>query len=74
MRATALQTILLVTTLALAPFALIDARQTTGPTSPALIIPSMHGQDLFNFYCASCHGRDGKGGGPVAPISTGFGA
>lgn len=25
-----------------------------------------HGQRLFNQYCASCHGVDGKGGGPVA--------
>ena len=27
----------------------------------------MHGRDLFEFYCASCHGRDGKGSGPVVP-------
>jgi mono/diheme cytochrome c family protein len=27
----------------------------------------MSGRDLFEFYCASCHGRDGKGKGPVAP-------
>ena len=39
--------------------------QTTGPTSPPLVISSMDGRDLFSFYCASCHGRDGKGGGPV---------
>lgn len=25
------------------------------------------GQKLFVQYCASCHGIDGKGGGPVAP-------
>lgn len=24
------------------------------------------GQQLFTQYCASCHGTDGKGGGPVA--------
>ena len=24
------------------------------------------GQKLFQQYCASCHGMDGKGGGPVA--------
>ena len=39
--------------------------QTTGPTNPPLVISSMDGRDLFAFYCASCHGRDGKGGGPV---------
>jgi mono/diheme cytochrome c family protein len=27
----------------------------------------MYGRDLFEFYCASCHGRDGKGSGPVVP-------
>jgi mono/diheme cytochrome c family protein len=26
----------------------------------------MYGRDLFELYCASCHGRDGKGAGPVA--------
>ncbi len=27
----------------------------------------MEGEQLFRTYCASCHGIDGKGGGPVAP-------
>lgn len=31
-----------------------------------LVIPSLAGQDLFSFYCASCHGRDARGNGPVA--------
>jgi mono/diheme cytochrome c family protein len=42
------------------------AAQTTGPRLPRLAIESMYGPDLFRMYCASCHGRDGKGGGPVA--------
>jgi mono/diheme cytochrome c family protein len=46
--------------------ALTGAAQTTGPRTPSLVIPSMSGQDLFNFYCTSCHGREGKGNGPVA--------
>ena len=46
------------------------AGQVTGPTRPPLIIPSLYGQDLYNYYCASCHGRDGKGGGPVAAALT----
>lgn len=25
------------------------------------------GQEMFNMYCAVCHGKDGKGGGPAAP-------
>ena len=42
------------------------AGQQTGPTQPPLVIPSMYGGDLFRFYCASCHGPEGKGNGPVA--------
>jgi hypothetical protein len=37
-----------------------------GQTLPPLVIRSTAGQDLFAFYCASGHGRDGRGGGPVA--------
>jgi mono/diheme cytochrome c family protein len=37
-----------------------------GQALPPLVIRSTAGQDLFAFYCASCHGRDGKGSGPVA--------
>ena len=25
------------------------------------------GKEMFQAYCASCHGKDGKGGGPAAP-------
>jgi len=42
--------------------------QVTGVQTPPLAIQSMSGRDLFDFYCASCHGRDGKGDGPVAPL------
>jgi mono/diheme cytochrome c family protein len=42
------------------------AGQQTGPAPTPLVIPSLSGGDLFHFYCASCHGRDGKGDGPVA--------
>ena len=35
-------------------------------TPPPLVIDSMMGQDLFRFYCSSCHGEDGKGHGPTA--------
>jgi mono/diheme cytochrome c family protein len=31
-----------------------------------LIIESITGQDSFEFYCASCHGKAGKGDGPTA--------
>lgn len=30
------------------------------------IIPSIEGSDLYKTYCATCHGVDGKGGGPMA--------
>lgn len=33
-----------------------------------LVIDSMAGPDLFQFYCAPCHGRDGRGTGPVAAV------
>jgi mono/diheme cytochrome c family protein len=42
-----------------------DAQQPA-PARPQLVINSMVGRDLFEFYCASCHGRDGKGRGYVA--------
>jgi mono/diheme cytochrome c family protein len=29
--------------------------------------PEIVGQEMFRAYCASCHGLDGKGKGPVAP-------
>jgi mono/diheme cytochrome c family protein len=40
--------------------------QQTAPAGPPLVIESMAGADLYRFYCASCHGADGKGNGPVA--------
>jgi mono/diheme cytochrome c family protein len=44
--------------------------QTTGPRVPPLVIRSVAGRDLFDFYCATCHGRDAKGKGPVAEALT----
>lgn len=40
--------------------------QTTGAQNPPLVIGTLYGRDLFNFYCATCHGVDGTGGGPTA--------
>jgi len=40
--------------------------QQTRPKNPALILGSVAGHDLFEFYCATCHGRDGRGNGPAA--------
>ena len=36
------------------------------PRRPPLVIDSLVGSDLFRFYCATCHGADGKGSGPSA--------
>ena len=55
---------LLVIVTSLAPASRPAAQGVRG--SP-LVVPSMYGRDLYEFYCASCHGRDGKGGGPVTP-------
>ena len=40
--------------------------QDTGPPRPRFIPRSVAGEDLFQFFCATCHGRDGKGRGPAA--------
>jgi mono/diheme cytochrome c family protein len=40
--------------------------QTTGHRNPPLAANSLVGHDLFKFYCATCHGRDGRGEGPAA--------
>ena len=40
--------------------------QSVGPQNPPLIIRSLVGKDSFEFYCASCHGRDAAGHGPAA--------
>jgi mono/diheme cytochrome c family protein len=34
---------------------------------PPLVLDSTVGGDLYQFSCASCHGRTGKGDGPAAP-------
>jgi mono/diheme cytochrome c family protein len=34
--------------------------------STTFVPPSMAGRDSFRYYCATCHGRDGRGNGPVA--------
>src|SRR5271169_4518668 len=33
---------------------------------PITNTPSNSGQDMYNSYCAVCHGKDGKGNGPAA--------
>jgi mono/diheme cytochrome c family protein len=45
---------------------LVPAAATPTAQSVPLVIPSLAGQDLFSFYCATCHGADARGNGPVA--------
>ena len=34
---------------------------------PRILIESLAGRDTFQLYCSPCHGRTGRGTGPVAP-------
>jgi mono/diheme cytochrome c family protein len=56
--------------LALSAFAVAqDAPAQTAPTVkhvPITNTPSNSGKEMFNNYCAVCHGKDAKGGGPAA--------
>jgi len=42
--------------------------QTQNP--PPRLPTSLKGADLYHEYCASCHGLDGRGNGPVASALT----
>jgi mono/diheme cytochrome c family protein len=44
----------------------VVSAQAPPPPPPRLLPESVYGADLFRFYCASCHGADGRGGGPTA--------
>jgi mono/diheme cytochrome c family protein len=43
-----------------------SAQTGRSSTTPTLALESLTGRDSFDRYCASCHGADGRGGGPVA--------
>jgi mono/diheme cytochrome c family protein len=43
------------------------AQSQTVPPSTAFLGDSLVGKDSFEAYCATCHGADARGGGPVAP-------
>ncbi len=58
-------------TCAVALFILLSAIAASQSTSikrvPAPYTPAASGQEMYLSYCASCHGRDGRGQGPAAP-------
>lgn len=56
-----LTTLALAATFASSCFAQTIKNVPPNPTSPT------SGKQMFNEYCAVCHGQDGKSGGPAAP-------
>ena len=47
-----------------------DSAAQAAPTVkhvPITSAPSNSGKEMFNSYCAVCHGKDAKGSGPAAP-------
>ncbi|HEY1471233.1 MAG TPA: c-type cytochrome [Candidatus Acidoferrum sp.] len=57
---------LVVGTLAIAQINGSTSQQTADTAKDQTLIRSLNGVDLFRAYCASCHGKDGKGNGPAA--------
>jgi mono/diheme cytochrome c family protein len=51
--------------LACAAGATQDGKQTRSQSDP-LLIASIRGDNLYKTYCASCHGDDAKGSGPMS--------
>jgi len=52
----------------------LGAAQKRPPETPQekQLSDSFRGPELFKAYCATCHGKDGKGGGPMtASLRTG---
>jgi len=55
-----------VASLAIVASVLAGSPAATGARAPQRSAPD-EGRTLFLTYCSSCHGRDGRGNGPVAP-------
>jgi mono/diheme cytochrome c family protein len=48
------------------PLALLAATGVAQAPERADVLEAAAGQTIYTRYCAACHGRDGKGDGPVA--------
>jgi mono/diheme cytochrome c family protein len=51
-------------------FAGVTASAQTVKRTPVTPTSAVSGEEMFKTYCASCHGTDGKGGGPAAAALT----
>jgi mono/diheme cytochrome c family protein len=43
-----------------------EGKKTIKRGTPAPVTSAASGEEMFNTYCAVCHGKDGKGDGPAA--------
>ena len=56
---------------AAATTAVDDKAKRAPEQTPTRPVHSLKGEDIYRAHCASCHGLDGTGNGPVAPaLST----
>lgn len=53
--------------LSTATFTFAQQTQTTIKKAPVSRTSAASGQEMFNAYCAPCHGKDAKGTGPAVP-------
>jgi mono/diheme cytochrome c family protein len=63
----ALQGAVLLAGLLAAASAAPDHKAQKSADQPIRVTSSLKGMDIYRAHCASCHGVEGKGDGPVAP-------
>lgn len=62
------RSVLFLAAAAMVMLAPVGRAQTGRAGLPSLALESLTGRDSFDRYCASCHGADGRGAGPVAGV------